>query len=81
MKKVSFYLLAVLFSFTAISFQSCKDDDDDPAPEEFIADDASFGNFMSWVKEASLSGPDPLLGPAHAGNDSTVTRDIWFKNG
>ncbi len=82
MKKVSFYLLAVLFSISAISFQSCDDDDDDdPAVTEFIADDATFANFMSWVKEASEVGIDPAMGGAHGANDSTVTRDIFFKDG
>lgn len=63
---------------------SCSNDDDDDnnvANPEFIATDASFANFQNWVLEAELSGPDPALGPAHHGNDSTVTRHIYFKDG
>ncbi len=66
--------LAVMFSF-----QSCKKDE--VATQEFIANDTSFSNFMSWNLEATNQGPDPALGSAHAGNDATVKRMIYYKNG
>ena len=69
-------LAAIAFLFT---LQSCNDDDD-PNPE-FIADDETFENFMTWVVEAENQGPDPALGPAHGGNDETVTRTVYVKNG
>jgi hypothetical protein len=62
-----------------VSLQSCNDDDED-VKQEFIADDSSFSNFMSWKLEATNQGPDPALGAAHAGNDETVTRMIYYKD-
>lgn len=65
--------------------QSCdKENDNDEQPEqadEFVADDNSFADFMSWPLDVTTQGADPALGMAHAGNDSTVTRNIYFKNG
>jgi hypothetical protein len=66
--------LAVMFLF-----QSCKNDEE--MSQEFIADDSSFSDFMSWKLEQTNQGPDPALGTAHAGNDATVTRMIYYKNG
>lgn len=77
-------LLALFFISTLLVFTSCSDDgDDDPMdePQEFIADDNTFSEFRNWVKEGEFQGPDPALGPAHAGNDSTVTRRVYFKDG
>lgn len=76
---------SVLFTFLAasafvVSLQSCKKDDTSKK-QEFVADDSSFSNFMSWKLERTNQGPDPALGSAHAGNDSTVTRMIYYKNG
>ena len=75
---------SVLFTVLAavavvISMQSCKNDE--AMNQEFIADDSSFSNFMSWKLEATNQGPDPALGTAHAGNDATVSRMIYYKNG
>ena len=75
---------SVLFTVLAavavvVSMQSCKNDE--AMNEEFIADDSSFSNFMSWKLEATNQGPDPALGTAHAGNDATVSRMIYYKNG
>jgi hypothetical protein len=75
---VLFKVLLVLA--IVVSLQSCKDDDED-VKQEFVADDSSFSNFMSWKLEATNQGPDPALGTAHAGNDATVTRMIYYKNG
>ncbi|HKL32869.1 MAG TPA: hypothetical protein VJ919_10055 [Tangfeifania sp.] len=66
--------LAIVFSL-----QSCNDDED--VKQEFIADDDSFSNFMNWELEETNQGPDPALGAAHAGNDETVTRKIYYKEG
>jgi hypothetical protein len=41
----------------------------------------TFSNFMNWVLEDTNQGPDPALGAAHAGNDETVTREIYYKDG
>jgi hypothetical protein len=74
-------LFKVLFALAVVvSLQSCNDDDED-VTQEFVADDNSFSNFMSWELEATNQGPDPFLGAAHAGNDSTVSRKIYYKNG
>jgi len=68
--------------------QSCKKEDEPtpptptptPAPE-FIADSSSFLSYMTWTVQSVKNGPSPSLGTAHAGNDSTVTRSVHFKNG
>lgn len=83
MKQHLLKLIALIF-ITAVVVQSCSKEDDDPAkpaPSEFIADDNTFKDFMTWSLDATHSGPDPGLGGFHLGNDSTVTRDIYFKNG
>lgn len=48
---------------------------------ESIASDATFAGFLSWKLEATTKGSSPSLGEAHLGNDSTVTRKVYFKNG
>lgn len=75
-------LTLVMFSTTLI--QSCKKDKtDDKATTntEFIADSTTFLSFMSWPVQATKNGMDPSLGMAHAGNDSTATRTVHFKDG
>ncbi len=79
-----FKLLGLLLISGTLVFTACnKDDDEEPGdqPQEFVADNDTFKDFRNWVKEAENQGPDPALGPAHAGNDSTVTRSIYFKDG
>ncbi|MCB9244875.1 MAG: cytochrome P460 family protein [Flavobacteriales bacterium] len=76
----------LLVAFTSINFlQSCKDDeeDNDPTPteQEFVADDNTFADFANWSLDAEKQGIDPAMGAAHGGNDSTVIRKIYFKDG
>ncbi|TAL70457.1 MAG: hypothetical protein EPN82_02270 [Bacteroidetes bacterium] len=80
MKK--YYLSLLIISIgLIIGLSSCsKDNTSSPLTQEFIADDNSFGDFMSWQLIKTNQGPDPLLGTAHAGNDSTVTRKTYIKN-
>lgn len=82
-------VLGVLFVTLAVT-QSCKKDKDEPTPEptptpvptqEFIADSTSFLSYMTWTVQSVKTGPSPSLGTAHAGNDSTVTRVVHFKDG
>jgi hypothetical protein len=83
MKKF-FSILIISSFFGFIPFlQSCSDDDDTVAPvTEVVANDNSFKDFMTWSKDAIRKGADPALGGmAHGGNDSTVTRNIYYKNG
>jgi hypothetical protein len=80
MKKTVLFTLLAIVGVT-ISFQSCSKKEETPVVNEFIADDNSFKNFMTWPLEATNQGPDPALGTAHAGNDSTVVRKIYFQNG
>jgi len=63
---------------SAVLFQSCSKDDD--GPDEFIANNDTFKNFTSWTLGGDYQGADPSLGGAHGGNDSTVTRRVYFKN-
>lgn len=78
-----FRLFTLLIFAGTIVTTSCSKDEDTPqdeTPAEFIADDNSFAGFNDWTLVAEEQGPDPALGPAHAGNDSTVTRRIYFKD-
>jgi hypothetical protein len=83
MRKNYFLLSMMLLMGLSISFTSCKKDDttvEDPQPSEYIATNDSFKGFASWTLGAENLGVDPSLGAAHAGNDSTVTRSIYFKD-
>lgn len=85
MKKTSIITLAAFAIVGVITIQSCKKDKDaDPLPAtaEFVANNSSFTNYMNWSIDKVFYGPDPLLGAmAHANNDSTVVREVYFKNG
>lgn len=83
MKKfIRIYSLFMLFLPVAVVLQSCDNDDDndEASNPEFIADDNTFSDFMSWELAAAHQGPDPSLGPAHSGNDTTVLREVYFKD-
>jgi hypothetical protein len=79
MKMTRMITLASLVFLGAVTLQSCSDEED--VKQEFVADDNTFKSFMSWPLEATNQGPDPALGTAHAGNDSTVTRKVYVQNG
>jgi hypothetical protein len=91
MKKTSFLILVASLIALGAFIQSCKKDkktvettEPTPTPvatEEFIADSTSFLSYMTWTVQSIKTGPSPSLGTAHAGNDSTVTRSVHFKNG
>jgi len=78
--KKTLFLLPVIALFAGISFmQSCKKSS---STSEYVATSNSFSGFTSWPLQSTKHGPDPLLAAmAHANNDSTVTRDEYFKNG
>ena len=76
MKTTKMFMLGLAAALFAGSLQSC-----DKTPTEFIADDSSFGGFSSWELASTHQGADPTLGAAHAGNDSTVTRMVYFQDG
>lgn len=86
MKRIILLSSLMATSFAVILSQSCNKDNDGPKPQqqptEFVADNNSFKDFMSWPLQSTFNGPDPLLGAmAHANNDSTVQRSIYFKDG
>jgi len=81
MFKLNSIIVAALLIGGTIFTNSCSEDATNPTPQEFIADDNTFSNFMSWKLEATKKGADPSLGMAHAGNDETVTREIYIKDG
>ena len=84
MKKTFLLFSLMVTSFVIILNQSCKNEKDNtPVPaQEYVADNNSFKDFMSWPLQGTFNGPDPLLGAmAHANNDSTVSRHVYFKNG
>lgn len=71
-------LFVVGLFFVSLVMQSC-----DPAtttPTEFIANNNTFAGFTNWSLVGTKNGVDPALGIAHAGNDSTSTRKIYFKD-
>lgn len=82
MRKNVFYLnlLVILLVIGVVSACDKKEDEEPEQPQEYVATDASFSDFQSWELAAQEQGPDPALGPAHHGNDSTVTRYIYFKD-
>ena len=75
-------LILAFVSIVSISgLNSCSDDNTTtPEANEFIANDNTFMNFMNWTLVKTNQGADPALGTAHAGNDETVTREIYIKN-
>lgn len=76
-----------IIAFLAVTFigvsmlQSCSKDSTTPSPTEFIADNTTFTGFNTWSLDKTNKGPSPSLGTAHVGNDTSVTRRVYFKNG
>ncbi|MBL8005032.1 MAG: cytochrome P460 family protein [Candidatus Kapabacteria bacterium] len=81
MKRLAIVLFTIALVTVSVTIQSCSSDTPVTPVTEVIANDASFSGFESFTLESTTQGPSPSLGPAHAGNDSTVTRKIYFKNG
>lgn len=80
--KTTFPFLLVIFVLSSVlTMTSCSKDKDDEPITEFIADNSTFSGFMGWPLEATNQGVDPALGAAHAGNDASVSRKVYFKNG
>jgi hypothetical protein len=77
--KAKMLMAGWLMAAILISVQSCKDDEEESAPE-FVASSSDFSDFRSWTQVATHEGPSPSLGEAHHGNDETVTRTIYVKN-
>ncbi|MBR9861014.1 cytochrome P460 family protein [bacterium] len=84
MKKTTLFTLLIATIGGLIFLQACGPDDppiDPPVDsEEFIADNSTFAGWQNWTLADTNTGPDPALGSAHHGNDSTVTRSIYFKD-
>ena len=82
--KKNLMLLACAGLCGTFIFNSCKKDDDDPAPEtpsEFVADNSTFSGWASWTLHETKKGADPALGEkAHGGKDTTFTRKIYIKD-
>ena len=81
MKRLAIVLFTIALVTLSVTIQSCSSDTPVTPVTEVIATDASFANYLSFTLESTTQGPSPSLGPAHAGNDSSVTRKIYFKNG
>lgn len=78
MKITKLFFAATALLFIAYTTQSCQDTTTEPT--EFVADDNTFAGFTSWELAATNQGPDPILGAAHEGNDSTVVRKSYYKD-
>ncbi|MDZ4745267.1 MAG: cytochrome P460 family protein [bacterium] len=81
MRKLTVIAFLGIALATTITVQSCKTDSPTITPNEVVADNSTFANFESWTLEATNHGPSPSLGAAHSGNDTSVTRKIYFKDG
>jgi hypothetical protein len=81
MRKLTVIALIGTAIILITSLQSCKKDNPIATPTEFIADNTTFVDFHSWSLDATHNGPSPSLGTAHTGNDDSVTRKVYFKNG
>lgn len=84
MKKLSFITTLSLVLFLTVLLDACKKESETtetPTTTEFIADNSTFVDYMSWPVQAEKNGMDPSLGMAHAGNDSTANRKVHFKSG
>lgn len=81
MRKLAIIAITGTFFVTATIIQSCKKDNSSSVPTEFVADNSTFANFHTWSLDATNHGPSPSLGTAHSGNDTSVTRKVYFKNG
>jgi len=85
-KPMTYSVLALLFT-GMLTMQACKKDEPDPPappapdPVQFVANNSSFEDWMNWPLVNELSGADPGLGMAHGGNDETVTRRVYIKDG
>lgn len=75
--KISMTIIAIVIG--AI-MTSCSDSNSSNIADEFIAGNSDFANWTSWTKVDEKQGPDPALGEAHSGNDSTVKRIIYIKD-
>jgi len=75
-----YYLLTVVgfLTFTLL-ISSCKKDETVDPPAEFVATNSTFDGISTWTLGGEFFGIDPSLGAAHGGNDSTVTRSVYFK--
>ncbi|MBS3912985.1 MAG: hypothetical protein KG003_00645 [Bacteroidetes bacterium] len=82
MKKTQLLAIVITSAMAVVAFESCKKTDSKTTPaEEFVANDSTFKDFMTWTLVKTNQGPDPALGGvAHSGNDSTVKRDVYVKN-
>ncbi len=87
--KTPIIIISSLLIITILTFSCKKEKATDPEPtatpttnnQEFIADTNSFVNFMTWTVQSTKKGPSPSLSTAHVGNDTSVTRRVYFKNG
>lgn len=79
MNKITLFAALFLIPFFGM-LNSCNNDSTTPTPAEFVADNNTFKDFTSWTVVAQNQGPDPALGPAHSGNDNSVTRTVYIKN-
>lgn len=78
MKITKLFFSAVALVSIAYTTQSCQETTTELT--EFVADNTTFSGYTSWELAATKQGPDPILGAAHEGNDSTVVRKIYYKD-
>ncbi|MFK5856453.1 MAG: cytochrome P460 family protein [Bacteroidota bacterium] len=75
----NYLLLVVGFLTFTLLISSCKKDETVDPPAEFVATNSTFDGISTWTLGGEFFGMDPALGGAHGGNDSTVTRSVYFK--
>ncbi len=83
MKKTNLLSILMLLTASLFIFQSCSNDDDGDAIEEFVADDSTFAGWDSWTLVETTTGADPasvIFGGAHAGNEENSMRKVYIQD-
>ncbi len=74
----------IILSASVLTLSSCKNDTvSTPSTPEFVAENKSFANFMTWAQTVQpRHGKDPagLISNAHGSDDSTMTRTIYINS-
>lgn len=59
----------------ALTLSACGGDGGDDGNKEFVASAQDFSNYKSWeVADYTIGASNPVLGPAHMGNDNGFSR-------
>lgn len=81
MKKITITYSFILVGIISLPFTTLKGFiDAGNQPAEFIANDETFKNYLSWTLLAERSGRDPALGIFHNSNVENLIRKVYIKD-